>query len=75
MEQHDDLLQVHTGVGMAFTLDTKRTSGVPPREGGSLNLHPVKVALVYKTVALRTISTSWQLEDLFVHTHMKIDPL
>ena len=36
MEQHDDLLQEHTGVKMVPTLDAKRTSGLAPR-GGSLS--------------------------------------
>ena len=33
MERHDDSSQEHTGVGMAPTLDNKRTSGIEPREG------------------------------------------
>ena len=39
MEQHDDLSQEHTGVGMAPTLDTSRTLGLTPREGSSTELH------------------------------------
>ena len=30
--QHDDSSQEHKGVGLAPTLDTKRTSGLTPRE-------------------------------------------
>ena len=37
MEQHDDSSQKHTGVRMAPTSDTKRTSGLAPREGNSSN--------------------------------------
>ena len=55
---------------MAPTLDTKRTSGLTPREGSLSNSHPVNrtaTGLQYKngTVALRTVSTSGQLDDLF----------
>ena len=33
MEQHDDLLQEHLGVGIAPTLDTESALGMSPREG------------------------------------------
>ena len=33
IEQHADSSQEHTGVRMAPTLDTKRTSGLVPHEG------------------------------------------
>ena len=80
MEQHDDSSQVHPGVGMALTLDAKRTSRLASHEGSLSNSHPVNgvhqtaTKLQYyrtKTVALRVVSMSGQLDDLFAHAQVK----
>ena len=56
MEQHDDSLQDHTGVGMAPTLDTKRTMGLVQREGSlSSSQGYYIIVLDYKMVALRMV--------------------
>ena len=80
MKQHDDSLRENMGVRMAPTLDTKRTSGLAPREGSlqgvcSLNGNYIIVLDCKNGNALRKVSTSWQLEDLFAHAQVKIDPL
>ena len=59
MEQHDDSSQEHTGIRMALTLDTKRTSGLTPREGSLSNGYYIVVHYwITKTVSLRRVSTS-----------------
>ena len=71
------------GIGMAPALDTKRTSGLTPREGSLSNSPPHEsngyyisvLDYITKVVALRVVSTSGQLEDLFAHAQVKIDPL
>ena len=70
IQQHDDSSQEHTGVGMAPTLDTKRTSVLAPcRE--LIELEPRQSNGYYRcTVALRAVcSMSRQLEDLHVFVH------
>ena len=74
MEEHVNSSQEHTGVEMAPTLDTKRTSGLAPREGSLSNSHPMggvhrtatilQYGLQYKNGSSEsgnTVSTSGQL--------------
>ena len=46
MEQYDDLQQEYTGVGIAPTLDTKRTLGLALREGSLSSLNGYYIILL-----------------------------